>query len=172
MSMCVINDWIPFMNFFSFLKCAYKVCRKQILELFLNRFEMRFRISIFLFLPAPPPTPPFLPPPLLLFLHFFLLLPTLPIPFLLPLYLYPLFSFSFVFVTSLPPFIILWVLCPSTHSFPLFNQYTYSNFLCFSSFLPASSPTIIDVSFKLLFPVKWTDTEMLELFYTPKWETY
>ena len=71
MSMCVINDWIPFMNFFSFLKCAYKVCRKQILELFLNCFEMRFRISIFLFLPAPPPTPPlFLPPPRLLFLHF------------------------------------------------------------------------------------------------------
>lgn len=75
---------------------------------------------IFLFLPAPPPAPPLSPPPFVP--PSFFLLPTLSIPFPLPLYLYPLFKFSFFFGTSLPLFIILWLLCPSTHFFPLYNQ--------------------------------------------------
>lgn len=71
---------------------------------------------------------PFVPP-------FFFLLPTLSIPFLPPLYLYALFNFSFFFVTSLPPFTILGLLCPSTHFFPVFNQYSYQTFFFFTSFL-------------------------------------
>lgn len=107
------------------------------------------------------PSSPFVPP-------FFLLTPDTANSFPPPLYLLPSFQFFFFLCYFSSPFIILWVFCPSTHSFPLFNQYTYSNFLLLllHSF-PQLSATIIDVSFKLLFPVKWKDTEMLEHF-TPK----
>ena len=41
----------------------------------------------------------------------------------------------------------------------------------FNCCCPSNSPTITDLSFKLLSLVKWKDTELLELFCTPQWET-
>lgn len=129
--------------------------KKQIVELFLNCFKIRFLISfpIFFFLPAPPPLPPLsLPPSLLLFLHFSSysrhcqFLSSSPFTFTL----FSIFLFSLLLL--LPLCIILELLCPSTHSFPLFNQYTYPNFLFlhFFSFL-STSPTIANLlSFKLI----------------------
>lgn len=121
------------------------MCKKQIVELFLNCFEIRFLISfpIFLFLPAPPPLPPLsLPPSLLLFLHFSSysrhcqFLSSSPFTFTL----FSIFLFSLLLL--LPLCIILELLCPSTHSFPFFNQYTYPNFLFLHSSFLSTSPII------------------------------
>lgn len=117
---------------------------------------MRFMISfpIFLFLPAPPPTPPLsLPPPLLLFLHFFLLLPTLSIPFLPP-FTFTLFSiFLFSLLLLSPLLLFLGSSAPQPiSSLSLINILTQTFYLFLHSFpFPSSSPTITNLlSFKLI----------------------
>lgn len=142
------------------------------LELFLNCIEMRFMISLSSSssLPLPQPLPflslpsPFVPP-------FFFLLPTLTIPFL-PRLTFTLFS-TFLFSLSLlfPLLSFLGSSAPQPISSLFFNQYlpiqTFHLFLHSFPF-PPTSPTITTCYHSNFFLAKWKDSEMPELFYTPK----
>lgn len=151
----VCDKWLNTFYEFLFSKTLTpEVCRKQILEL----LQIALRSgsgSLSSSSSRPSPHPPLSFPLLAFCSSIFPPTPdtanSFPPP---PFYLYPLFSFSFsLFFSS--PFIILWVFCPSTHSFPLFNQSTpIQTFLCFSPFLPLPLPLSFDVSFKLLF--RWS----------------
>lgn len=139
----------------------HKVCRKQILELSLNCFEMRVMKSfpIFLFLPPLPLPSPLSPP---LFLHFscysrhcqFLSSS----PFTFTLFLIFLFSLLLLF-----PFLLFpGSSAPQPMSFlflinkPIPTFYTFLHSFPF----PFSCPSITNLlSFRLLFLVKW---KMLE----------
>lgn len=119
-------------------------------------------------LPLLPPLPflslpsPFVPP-------FFFLLPTLSIPSLPP-FTFTLFSI-FLFSLSLlfPLLLFLGSSAPQPISSLFLINIPYQTCFFFTPFLfPSASPTITTCYQSNLSVAKWKDSEMLELFYSPK----